>query len=258
MEYFTPPRFLPSSVLRYISQAMTTRASKQERRDFLSSVELFAGLSPSMLDRLCDMSVSRSLEPNEVLCRKGDEAGQLYGVLRGRLKAVGSSSDGREVVFVVMGPGEVTGEIALIDGKPRSATIVAIEASELVVLGRRDFLAFLRENNDAAIHMSTVLARYVRRLSESLEDAYYHNLPVRLAKKLLGLAREHGVETPEGVRITVKLSQREMGELVGKTRESVNKQLRAWAADGLVSTIDGHLLIHDVDGLEDVADGHAE
>jgi CRP-like cAMP-binding protein len=234
---------------------MPTSASKQERRAFLEGVELFAGLSPSVLDRLVELSATKSLEPNEVLCHKGDEAGQLYGILRGRLKAVGSSAEGREVVFVVMGAGEVTGEIALIDGQPRSATIVAIEACELLVVGRRDFLALLHDERDAAIQLCQVLAAYVRRLSDTVEDAYYHKLPVRLAKKLLALGRQHGEETPDGLRIGVKLSQRELGELIGKTREAVNKQLRSWTESELLRTIDGHLVIADVDRLEDVADG---
>ena len=230
-------------------------ASKQERREFLESVELFAGLSPMTLDRLVELSATRSLAANEVLCHKGDEAGQLYGVLRGRLKAVGSSSDGREVVFVVMGPGEVSGEIALIDGRPRSATIVAVEASELLVIGRREFLAFLRDDREAAIQLCQVLAAYVRRLSDTVEDAYYHKLPVRLAKKLLMLGREHGDEQPNGTRISVKLSQRELGELVGKTREAVNKQMRAWTDDGILAMDGGHIVIRDIERLEDQADG---
>ncbi|MEE2665129.1 MAG: Crp/Fnr family transcriptional regulator [Myxococcota bacterium] len=234
---------------------MAATTSKQRRRAFLESVELFAGLSPPVLDGLAELSANRSLEPNQVLCHRGDEAGQLYGVLQGRLKAVGSSVDGREVVFVVLGPGEVTGEIALIDGKARSATLVAIDRCELLVLGRREFLALLREDSEAAIQLCQVLAAYVRRLSDTVEDAYYHKLPVRLAKKLLVLGREHGEETPDGLRIGVKLSQREIGELVGKTREAVNKQLRSWTDAELLGMADGHLVIRDVDRLEDIADG---
>ena len=230
-------------------------ASKAERRRFLESVELFSGLSSSKLDRLVDLSATRSLAANDVLCNKGDEAGQFYGVLWGRLKAVGTGSEGREVVFAVIGPGEVTGEIALIDGRPRSATIVAMEDSELLVLARRDFLAFLREDVDAAIQLAQVLAAYIRRLSDTVEDAYYQPLPVRLAKKLLQLGREHGEDTPDGLRVGVKLSQRELGELVGKTREAVNKQLRTWGEAGLVVTVGGHLVLRDVEGLEEIADG---
>jgi len=234
---------------------MTSTVAKQQRRAFLESVDLFAGLGASALDRLAEFSANRTLEPDEVLCHRGDEAGQLYGLLRGRLKAVGTSADGREVVFVVLGPGEVTGEIALIDGKARSATLVALDHCELLVLGRREFLALLREDPEAAIQLCQVLAGYVRRLSDTVEDAYYHKLPVRLAKKLLMLGREHGEKTPDGLRITVKLSQRELGELVGKTREAVNKQLRGWTEAELLGMADGHLVIRDIDRLEDIADG---
>lgn len=120
---------------------MVAGRSREEQRSFLGGVELFSGLSSSMLDRLAEFSATRLLSAHEVVCRKGDEAGQLYGVLSGRLKVVGSGADGREVVFAIIGPGEVTGEIALIDARPRSATIIAMEAAELCVLGRREFLS---------------------------------------------------------------------------------------------------------------------
>lgn len=229
--------------------------SREQRRDFLETIGLFAGMGERGLDRLAEMSSVRTVAAEEVLCHKGDEASQLYGVLAGRLKAVGSSGDGREVVFSVIGPGEVTGEIALVDGQPRSAAIVAMEECVLLVLARRDFLAYLREDSEAAIQLAQALARYIRRLSDTVEDAYYHRLPVRLAKKLLALGREHGEPTPQGLRVRVRLSQRELGELVGKTREAVNKQLRAWAHEGIVETIEGHLVLRDVDRLEDVANG---
>lgn len=234
---------------------MVAGRSREERRSFLGGVELFSGLSASMLDRLAEFSATRSLSAHEVLCRKGDEAGQLYGVLSGRLKVVGSGADGREVVFAIIGPGEVTGEIALIDARPRSATIIAMETAELCVLGRREFLSFLREDSEAAIQLCQILATYVRRLSDTVEDAYYHKLPVRLAKKILMLSRQYGEQTPEGLRIGVKLSQSELGEFVGKTREAVNKQLRSWTDDGLLSMVGGRILLRDVDRLEDIADG---
>jgi len=245
--------------MRWIGQEvgapMSAGRSHEARRRFLEGVELFSALSPSVLDRLAEFSTSRSLAANDLLCRKGDEAGQLYGVLSGRLKVVGSSADGREVVFAIIGPGEVTGEIALIDARPRSATIIAIEATELCVLGRREFLALLREDSEAAIGLCQILAAYVRRLSDTVEDAYYHKLPVRLAKKILMLARQHGEKTPEGLQIGVKLSQRELGELVGKTREAINKQMRHWTDEGLLSMAGGRILLRDVERLEDIADG---
>ena len=182
-------------------------ASKQERRAFLQSVELFSRLPQALLERVLDLTATRSLHENAVLCHKGDEAGQLYGVLRGRLKAIGTSSEGKERVYLVIGADPVTGEIALIDGRPRSATIIAMEVCELPTLRRREFLSLLRENPDAAMYLFQVLAAYIRRLSDTVEDAFYHKPPVRLAKSLLGLARVHGVSQDNGLRIRVKLSQ---------------------------------------------------
>lgn len=233
-------------------------ASSRERREFLEQIELFSAFGPAEIDQIVEFSTTRSISANEILCHKGDEAGQLYGVLAGRLKAVGTGADGRETVFAVIGPGEVTGEIALIDGQSRSATLAAMEDSDLLIIGRREFLAFLRRDTDAAIQMCQILARYVRRLSDSVEDAYYQKLPARLAKKLLMLAREHGQAHSEGRLIGVKLSQSELGELIGKTREAVNKQLRDWTDGGLVTLVDGHILLCDPERLEDIADGDSE
>lgn len=224
-----------------------------DRKELLAEVELFCGLSDSVLDELVALTSIKKLAAREELCHKGDEGGELYGILSGRLKALTSSEDGKEAIFLIMGPGEVFGEVALLDAGPRSVTIVSAEPSELLVLGRRDFLAFLRRHSDLALSLAQVLAGRVRRLSEAVEDAYFRSLPARLAKALLALSRSTSTETPDGLRIDMKLSQQDLGDLVGKTREAVNKQMRAWSEEGIVTMRAGVLLIHDVEQLESLA-----
>jgi CRP-like cAMP-binding protein len=138
------------------------------------------------------------------------------------------------LVYALMDRGDVIGEIAVLDRQPRSATVVAIEPCEVVVLHQRDLFAFLEEHPSAAIQMARVLAMRIRRLSEVLADHRLLALSTRLAKKLIALALDHGNETPEGVEIDLPLAQHELADMVGSSRESVNKQLREWVSLGLV------------------------
>ncbi|MEE3327709.1 MAG: cyclic nucleotide-binding domain-containing protein, partial [Myxococcota bacterium] len=111
-----------------------------DSRELLSGIGLFENLSSEEIDLLLELTTSRRLGTKETLFRKGDTGNQLYGVLSGRLKAMAPGRDGKELVFAVMGPGDVIGEIAVVDSEPRSATVVALERSELLSLDRRDLV----------------------------------------------------------------------------------------------------------------------
>jgi CRP-like cAMP-binding protein len=174
-------------------------------------------------------------------------------VLSGRLKASAAGADGKEIVFNVCDPGEVIGEIALLDSNPRSATIVALEPSELLVLDRRDFLPFLERHPRVAIELAELLASRLRRLSELAEDSVLLALRARLAKKLVSFAQRYGRTTPDGVEIDLPFSQQELGEMVGTSRESINKQLRAWAEQGLLLSSRGRITLRDAAALEALA-----
>ncbi len=224
-----------------------------DRRSILASVPLFADLGQRELDALLAATTTKRLAAREELYHKGDPGNQLYAVMSGRLKAAAAGAEGKEVVFSIMGPGEVIGEIALLDSKPRSATVEAMEPSELLTLHRRDFLPVLERHPRVALQLATVLAGRLRRLSELTEDTLFLTLPSRLAKKLLSLAAEYGKPDPEGVRIDVRLPQGELGEMVGTSRESINKLLRAWTAQGLVSVDRGFLVLRKRDALEALA-----
>ena len=224
-----------------------------DRRRLLANLEIFSSLDERSLDALVRATSTRRLRAGEVLFRKGEAGRQLYGVLSGRVKAVAAGVDGKEIVFNVCDPGEVIGEIALLDSNPRSATIVAIEMSELLVLDRRDFFPFLEKHPRVAIELAVLLAARLRRLSESAEDAVLLALRARLAKKLVSLSQRYGKKTPEGVLIDLPLSQQELGEMVGVSRESCNKQLRVWTEQGLITSSKGWITLCDVSGLEALA-----
>jgi len=232
------------------SQAGSHRVA---RRRVLANVSIFSDLDERSLDALLEVTSTRRLRAKDTLFRKGDPGQQLYGVVQGRLKIYASGADGKEVVFGFSDPGDVIGEIALLDSNPRSATVAAMEPSELLTLDRRDFLPFLERRPVVAIHLAQLLAGRLRRLSEQAEDAMFLTLPTRLAKKLLALGADYGKRGDEGLRIDLRLQQQELGDMVGTSRESVNKQLRAWTVDGLVRFERGYITILDTDGLEAVA-----
>jgi CRP-like cAMP-binding protein len=227
------------------------------RRDLLAKVPVLADLAPRELDALAQVAHTRRLAAREVLFHKGDPGSQVYVVVRGRLRIYAQSADGTDVVFGIMDPGEVCGEMALLAGGLRTATAVAIEATELLGLDRRDFLALLRSRPQLSIRLLQVLAERVRRISEFVEDTVFLDLPTRLAKKLLSLAASYGKPVGDGLRIDVKLSQQELGTMVGTTRESVNKQLRAWREQGIVTSQRGHLVILRRAELERLSGLHA-
>jgi CRP-like cAMP-binding protein len=224
-----------------------------DSRALLASIPIFAGLPKRDLESLHAITGTRKLRAREVLFRKGDEGVTLYGVMRGRLR-VYAASDAKEVTFRFLHPGEVFGEIALLDAQPRSATIAAMEPSELLTLHRRDFLPFLEAHPKVAIQLSVALAGLLRSLSDEVEDAKLLTIPARLAKKLLALVQGYGKEVAGGgTRIDLKLPQHQLGEMVGATRESVNKTMRGWIDSGVIKVERGYITVLDEDALEDTA-----
>lgn len=187
------------------------------------------------LARLETFAKTRTYGVNEPVFLKGDPARGMMAVTRGRVRISSYSADGREVVLNVINPGEVFGEIALIDGGERTADAVAMEETELKVLERRDFLPFLERNPELCIQLLKVMCNRLRRTSEQLEDFSFLDLRARLAKRLLDLAAVYGEDDAKGgTRIALTLSQRVIGAMMGTSREAVNKQLRAWQDDGLI------------------------
>lgn len=227
-----------------------TNPVRVERRRVLGNVSIFTSLDDAQLDSLLKATTTKKLRDGEVLFRKGDVGRQLYGVVEGRLKIYASGQDGKEVVFGLSDAGEVIGEIALLDSNVRSANVVALSASELLVLDRRDFLPFLERHPRVAIDLAELLAERLRRLSELTEDSVLLAMRSRLAKKLTSLANQYGEKVADGIKIDMKISQQALGDMVGTSRESINKQLRTWKRLGVVSSAGGYIIVRDPEALE--------
>jgi len=186
---------------------------------------LFREFPASVIEHLSTYMKQRDVRRGSVIFSKGDPGTGLFIVISGSVKISVATGDGREAVLNVINPGQVVGEIALLDGQPRTADAVAMTDCELLTIDRRDFIPFLRREPDVALKLVEVLCARIRRTSEQLEDVMYLSFPVRLAKTLLQLAG--GIEAST-LRRRVRITQGELSNILGMSVEAMNKQLRAW------------------------------
>jgi CRP/FNR family transcriptional regulator, cyclic AMP receptor protein len=220
-----------------------TKLDGDVKRAALLASPLFAAMQPAELDTVLQMSTERRFRRGQTIFQKGDDGSSMMAVLRGRVRISAVSAEGKEVTLNVINPGEVFGEIALLDGKTRSADAAAIDETLLLLIERRHLLPFLQSNQDLMLRMLAVLCERLRRTSVALEDVALSDLPVRLARMLGQLAEDYGRPTPKGTRIDIKLSQRDLSTLVASSRESVNKLLGAWRKDGVITLEGGHIIV---------------
>lgn len=220
---------------------------------------LFQSLSDAQLRPLAMRVFVKAYEDRETVVRQGEPGGDMFAILAGHLKVTARGRSGKDALLALMGPGEVFGEVTLLDGSPRSATVTCLEPTQLLVVQRETFLGFLEMAPSVAIHLVAALSRRLRKISERSEDIAFLDVSRRLAKTLLKLARDYG-DVDGGasdVRIGLKLTQQELGELVGATRESVNKHLNHWAQQGVLRIEDQHVVVADSQAMRTMADFEA-
>ena len=234
-------------------QAELMRGSTvSERAAQLKRAALFAALDEEELDALARIARSRAFAEGAVIFRKGDEASGLYVVIRGRVKISSGSRDGREVVLNLLGPGEVFGEIALLDGGERTAEAAACEPVRVLVFDRAPLIALLEASPALMLRMLVTLTTRLRWVSDRLEDAVFLSLPARLAKRLLFLGAHFGVDVASGRRLTVSLPQRELASHMNVARETVNRLLQEWRDGGLIDIQRGFIVLCKPDQLAQI------
>ena len=178
----------------------------------------------------------------QVNFHQDDPGTAAYLIESGCVKVVLLSTDGDEMVLRILAPGEVFGELALLTGRPRSASVVAIEDTVTHTLERTAFMDFLQQRPAAAMPIFGVLADLIHRLTEQVEDLAQLDVPRRLERKLLELAQTYGQQTADGIRVDVRLNQTELASMIGTTRVSVNNCLAALERRGII-TRDGQRIV---------------
>jgi CRP-like cAMP-binding protein len=216
---------------------------------------LLRGLSEDTLDRVAALATRRTWPKNAVLFRQGDPGDALYAVIAGQVRISASSPDGREVYLSLMEAGDTFGEIAVIDGKARTATATAVAESALFIIRRGDLLALIERDPALAVHLLSVFCQRLRWTSELIEEAAFLDMPARLARRLLRLSADHGEQTPRGV--SLQISQADLANFLNVSRQVVNQQLQQWRKEGWIALSRGRIVVQNEKALSGVSLGAA-
>ena len=210
---------------------------------------LFSTLNDEDIQAVLNLAHAEQLPAKHVVFHEGDAGDRLLVLLSGRVKVSLASPEGKEAILSLLEPGQLIGEMALLDGGARSATVTTMDACSVLVIWRKDFLAFLEQRPKIALALLHALSLRLRATNDLVGNLSFLNLPARLARILLNLGQQYGKHSGEGIVIGLKLSQEELGNLVGVSRESVNRQVRLWVETGVLDYAHGTLILKNSDAL---------
>ena len=218
--------------------------------DVLRRAPLFASLDDQAFAALTEELTEVDLSRGSTLFHEGDPGDQLYFIISGKIKLGRTSPDGRENLLAILGPGEMFGELSLFDPGPRTATATAIAETQILGLSNEQLQQFLQGRPHVAGTLLAALARRLRRTNESIADLVFTDVPGRVAKALLDLSRRFGRPVESGIMVAHDLTQEELAQLVGASRETVNKALADFASRGWLRLEARAVLLQDVERLQ--------
>src|SRR3984885_3859645 len=211
---------------------------------------IFCDLDSEAFDQLCRYAKHSTLKRGATIFSKGDPGNSLFAVISGTVKISISSADGRSAILNLIGAGEIFGEMSVLDGQARSADATANTSCEIFAIDRREFLPFVRSQPALAMKFIELLCTRLRWTSDQVEQVILQNLPGRLAGALIRLTQKY---KPAPAGRAIAITQQEISEMVGMTRESINKQLRVWAARNWVRLEHGAIVVLDANSLRELA-----
>ena len=217
--------------------------------DVVRKAPLFTALDDAAAASLRANMDSVKILKGTTLFAEGDEGDHLYVILEGKLKLGTSSGDGRENLLSILGPGEMFGELSLFDPGPRTSTATAVTDAKLLSLGQEKLLPWLATNPNVSLQLLARLAQRLRRTNEAVGDLVFSDVPGRVAKALIDLGERFGKQTDEGLFVHHDLTQEELAQLVGASRETVNKALADFAGRNWLKLDGRAVLITDFDRL---------
>ncbi len=210
---------------------------------------LFAALDAEGAAALRATLVARDVAKGEVIFQEGRPGDHMYVIVEGKVKLGQTSSDGRESLLGVLGPGEMFGELSLFDPGMRTSTATSLTDSVVLALGHDQLTPWLAGRPEVAAALLQALARRIRRTNEAMADLVFSDVPGRVAKALMDLGEKFGAVTPEGLMVTHDMTQEELAQLVGASRETVNKALADFTQRGWIRLESRQVLILDVERL---------
>lgn len=226
-----------------------TRTQAFDRHSLLRDHPFFKDLGDTVIERLAPRVITSRVKKGAVIFNKGDVGSRLYAVRSGAVRISTPSEQGKDAIFNLIVPGELFGEIAFLDGGQRTADAVAIDDCELMVIERRDFIPLIQDDPELAVSLIKVLCARLRRTSEQVEDIVFLGLPNRLAKVLLHLYQPSANAVPNR---KIHVTQREISQMIGVSRESANKQLQDWQRRKWLKLERGGVVIYAPDALREL------
>lgn len=217
--------------------------------DVVRKAPLFTALDESSAVSLRASMDSVKIAKGSILFAEGDEGDHLYVIIEGKIKLGTSSGDGRENLLSILGPGEMFGELSLFDPNPRTSTATAVTDAKLLSLGQTKLIPWLAEHPPVALDLLMALAQRLRRTNEAVGDLVFSDVPGRVAKALIDLGERFGKKTDEGLFVLHDLTQEELAQLVGASRETVNKALADFAGRNWLKLDGRAVLITDLERL---------
>lgn len=224
-----------------------------QARTFIENSTFLGSLPAEALDQLVKRGHVARWAKGEVIYERGDKGDSLLVIISGKVKIFNVTTDAREVVLNFLGPGDVNGEIAVLDGRERTATAMALEPSVAFVVYRRDLMPLLSQHPDTLVEIVQILCDKLRATSEIVEDSQ-RSMRGRAARGLLRLARQHGKTSKDGIVIDLGVNQRDLGNYLALSRENTSRQLGALTEAGIIATFGGQILIRNEAALTEIAE----
>lgn len=222
----------------------------QSTSELLKGVPLFSELEPEDRQRIGDLMVSKKFRKNNLIIFEEDLGRNMFIIQQGRVKISGISSEGGEAIFSILGPGEFFGELSIIDGLPRSATVTSIDDVELWVLNRGDFLEMLQKYPQIAIILLKELARRIRSSDLQIKSLSLKDARGRVGATLVRLAEDIGVVKGGKVVIGQLPLQRDLANIAGTSRETISRVFKKFEDEGHFVKVENSLVFHDYDSFK--------
>jgi CRP-like cAMP-binding protein len=224
-------------------------ATSEDTVALLHQVPVFSALAEPELERVAEVTVPRQFAAGEVVFREGDESDTCYVVRSGHARAIREHQDGRSITLARFGPGDIFGELAMFDNEKRSATVEALEPTEAIAILGGDMRRLLREHPDIAVKLIAAIARRLRETNERLARQSFQTVQSRVAAVLAQLVEAARAEGAPDGDVLITVTQAEVAQLAGSSRESASRFLAVLERAGIISQGRGRLVVHDPDAL---------
>jgi CRP-like cAMP-binding protein len=221
----------------------------KNEEEAVKKAPLFTALDDASAASLRGSMTGVKLSRGQVLFKEGDEGDRLFVVVDGKLKLGTTSNDGRENLLSILGPGDMFGELSLFDPGPRTATATAVVDSKLLALAHDQVIGWIKEHPQVSLQLLGRLAQRLRKANDVLSDLVFADVPGRVAKAIIELGQRFGTQKPDGLHVNHELTQEELAQLVGASRETVNKALADFATRGWVKLEPRAVIILDYERL---------